>query len=35
MLVNTLNDDAKAYKLPGGTKQAERYKQVIGNSLFN
>jgi len=36
MLVNTLNDeDKKTYSLPGKAKHGERYKQVIGNSLFN
>jgi len=35
MLVNTLNDDEKAYTLPGEKKHGKRYKEVIGNSLFN
>lgn len=33
-LVNTLNDDDKAFNLPGAKKHGERYKQVLGNSLF-
>jgi len=36
-LVNTLNEEKTRhrYKLPGASKHGERYKQVIGNSLFN
>ena len=34
-LVNTLNNDDKAYTLPGKGKYDKRYKQAIGNSLFN
>lgn len=32
-LVNTLNDDEKAYRLPGNQKHGKRYKEVIGRSL--
>jgi len=35
-LINTLNNDGeKTYALPGKAKHGQRYKQVIGNSLFN
>ena len=35
-LITTLNSaDGKSYNLPGEAKHGERYKQVIGNSLFN
>jgi putative FmdB family regulatory protein len=34
-LVNTLNNDEKAYGMVGKPRDRERYKQVIGNSLFN
>lgn len=34
-LVNTLNNDEKGYKMTGKPRDRERYKKVIGNSLFN
>ncbi len=33
MLVNTLNEDEKAYEFPGNGKYDKRYKSVVARSL--